>query len=201
LIATALPALYVASAVLADRHVDDPFVMGQSHYQAERGDEVRWVYVRLPVTDPTFRTAALAWAGGFRPEDDLNVEDVAFHFTDSLETARGSGRSTPLATLCLHEDGTPDRWLVGGGDCFGDHVTFSDRVAALGAAVPRDVPRDVARYRVARALCADVPRSEVLHQGLAADSFCGGIDLPQTHRRLEEDYGADRLAEWTVASE
>jgi hypothetical protein len=195
-IALLLPVMFVTGALSNDHQLRDDFVVGQSWPQAQRGDEIRWVYTRLPVSDPAFRDAAAAFVEPLRPQHDVNSEDVAIYFTDSLDTARSVGRASALATLCRYEDGTPDRWHNGQYDCFAAHVSFSDRVAALAAAVPRDRPGDVARYVVARAACTDIPVAPVPSAGVAAQDFCSHTDLPALHDALQEAYGDDELTTW-----
>jgi hypothetical protein len=148
------------------------------------------------VSDPAFRDAAAAFVEPLRPQHDVNSEDGAIYFTDSLDTARSVGRASALATLCRYEDGTPDRWHNGQYDCFAAHVSFSDRVAALAAAVPRDRPGDVARYVVARAACTDIPVAPDPSAGVAAQDFCSHTDLPALHDALQEAYGDDELTTW-----
>jgi hypothetical protein len=195
-IALLLPALYVAGALSSDRHLQDRFVMGRSEYQPDRGDEVRWVYTRLAVTDAAFQDAALAFVDALRPQHDANSEDVAIFFTDSLDTARSVGNAAALTTLCLYEDGTADRWFPGQHDCFGDHVSFSNRIAALGRNIPPTTPRDVAAYLIARAACADVAAAASNPNEQAAQTFCGHMDLPAMHNALQHAYPNEQLSAW-----
>lgn len=200
-VALVLPALYLVGSIKSNARLAEPFVLGQSRPEPARGDETQWVYTRLSMTDPTFRSKALAWIEPRRPERAMNVEDVAFLFTDSLEAASGLETAPAAATLCVHEDGTPDRWLSGGADCFGDHVTFSDRVAAAAASIPRDVPADVRSYLVARSLCRNVTRADPGNDVLAEQAFCRGFDLEQMWRALQAGYRPEHLDAWTSRSE
>ena len=191
-----LPSMYLWVAVSGNTRLVDPFVRGQSLGRPERGDEIRWVYARLSFTDPTFRSAALAWIAAMRPETSVNDEDVAFFFTDSLDAATGVGTAVAATTLCVYEDGTPDRWQNGEADCFSEHVSFSDRVAAIGARVPRDMPGDVRRYLSALSLCGSVVRSDPFQDGLADQAFCRQFDLQPMQQALEAEYGTEQLAIW-----
>jgi hypothetical protein len=195
-VALVVPSLYLATAVTSNEHLADPFVRGQSRPASGRGDEIRWIYVRLPVSDPTFESAALAWIEPLRPERSVNVEDVAFYFTDSLDTATGVGALPAARTLCVYEDGTPDRWQPGQADCFGGHESFSDRVATLQATIPHDIPQDVRAYLSAHSLCAETSRSDAGQDGLAEHAFCNRFDLSQMLRDVRAVHGPEQLAIW-----
>lgn len=189
-----LPLLYVALAVGTNDRLTQDLVTGRSEHRSQRGDEVMWVYTRLSMRDASFRQAALAHVASHRPQLSVNVEDVAVFFTDSLDTAKGIGDAPTLATLCLYEDGTPDRWQGGEADCFSDHETFSDRVQKTRAAISSDTPWNVANFLVTRTLCTGNQSAE--GDGLAQVSFCRGVDLAAMHEALVREYGGATLAAW-----
>ncbi len=66
------------------------------------------------------------------PDQNVNVQDLAVYFTDSLHVARKfSPDGQPIMTLCLYEDGTPATWHAWRADCFSAHENFRERLQRL----------------------------------------------------------------------
>ncbi|MCA9504270.1 MAG: hypothetical protein KC616_14370 [Myxococcales bacterium] len=101
---------------------------GRAHPGPSRGDEVRFAWSRLDSL-AALEPIAREYARAYSPDQSVNAEDVAIHFTTSLEGAQLGQEAGVVATLCLYEDGTPDRWGAGVVDCF-DHESFTDRFIA-----------------------------------------------------------------------
>ena len=116
------------------------------------------------------------------------------YYTDSFDAARNFAEGPVLRTLCLYEDGTPDRWLEGKGDCFSDHTSFSERRHERASHYHGRMPRDVANYAMFRDLCADVEMPERYDDGYAEVSTCYRVDLDARRAELEQKYPAEELA-------
>jgi hypothetical protein len=188
------PALYVYGSIQGNDRLREPFLHGHVRALPDRGDAARYAFTRMSSADPTFRDAAAAYADEFRPEKNPNVEDLAIYFTDSLHTARSPrGSETPLATLCLYEDGTPDRWQEGEADCFTRHTTFSERRTDLAGKAPEQVPGDVWELAVETALCKNVEIPEGRFYGRTLVDHCAGIDLAEMRSALAQRHEAAEL--------
>lgn len=135
---------------------EEPFVHGASRYGAMRGDETNMVFTRLPVNSSDFRTRAETWVAPLHPSLNVNIEDAAFMFTRSLDAVRNFDESKVRATFCMYEDGTPSRWLEGPGDCFDDHVSFSERFAHAVKERPTGEHPDLRTYFGAVKACENV---------------------------------------------
>lgn len=93
-----------------------------------RGDEFVAYFTTLPMTPATL-AEAVARHGLPPPQEDVNVQDQAVLFFDDHAAARQLRMDRVRMTWCRYEDGTPDRWIPGAGDCFGSHLNFSERLA------------------------------------------------------------------------
>lgn len=196
-LAVAIPASYLALSPAALPQAREPFQWGRHLPAPGPADAVRLVFTRLPVDHPAFREQARAFIGDRGPAGNVNAEAMAFLFTDSLESARALGEREPLTTLCLYQDGTPERWLPGRGDCFGDHQTFRDRLNEVGSRLPRSLPGDVRSFLIVRELCTErldsAPAASSPH-----DEFCGDRDLDALRDELAERYPATSLEDWGI---
>lgn len=139
--------------------VNEAFVVGQSRPGQVRGDEVLMVFTRLNMQAPDVVARALAWAEPYHPRRDINADDTALLFTDSLEAARRMETARAVRTLCLYEDGTQPLWLPGGQPegCFERHLSFQERLVAAHAARPAGEPPALASYLARKAACEAVP--------------------------------------------
>jgi hypothetical protein len=99
-------------------------------------------------------------------------------------------------TLCLYEDGTPDRWEEGEADCFSDHVAFGERQAELAERIPRSTPRDVLEHLLLRELCAGFEKPERYDDGIARVMDCYDFDPRASLDALVARYHRDALAAW-----
>ncbi|MEZ5561232.1 MAG: hypothetical protein R3E86_22165 [Pseudomonadales bacterium] len=198
-IALVIPGAYLLTSPAALPSGQAPFQWGRPIPTPERGDVAQFVFTRLPIDAPQFEAKARAFIGDRGPATDVNAEDMAFVFTDSLETAQAMGADAPLTTLCLYEDGTPDRWLPGHGDCFGDHLTFSDRLKQAGEQLPRSLPGDVRSFLVLRSLCGTIGGEAAIPPAPSRRDFCRGRDLAAVRDQLESRYPAASLQDWGVA--
>lgn len=197
-LAMVIPVSYLLVGPAALPEAREPFLWGRHVPAPGPADAVRLVFTRLPVDHPTFREQARAFIGDRGPAGNVNAEAMAFMFTDSLESARALGEHEPLVTLCLYQDGTPERWLAGRGDCFGDHQTFRDLLNEVGSRLPRSLPGDVRSFLIVRELCADrldaAPAASSPH-----DDFCGDRELGSLQDELASRYPAARLEEWGIS--
>lgn len=103
-------------------------LIGASRPGPARGDETKAVYTQLPM-QPARLADALARQGLLpHPRDDVNVQDQALVFFDSLADAQRLNLANARLTWCRYEDGSAEQWLPGAGDCFGGHLNFSERL-------------------------------------------------------------------------
>ena len=189
-----VPALaYLAMVYFDSDRATETFVFGRPQPLATRGDEIVWIFTRQDVLSPTFREDATRFVEPHRPDEDVNAEDTAFYFTDSMFAAREYGDGPVLATLCAYEDGTADQWHAGQADCFSDHLSFSDEYAAYLNRTRDRAPSDVSVLAFATARCPGVVYPERDTGGHALRDFCRYLDLDERRRQLGEKYGADEL--------
>jgi hypothetical protein len=129
LLALGLPLLLLAAQwrqLPVHRH---ELLIGASRPGPARGDETTAIYTRLPM-QPAPLADALARQGLLpHPRDDVNVQDQALVFFDSLADAQRLNLTNARLTWCRYEDGSAERWIPGAGDCFGGHRNFSERLA------------------------------------------------------------------------
>ncbi len=196
-LAMVIPVSYLLVGPAALPEAREPFLWGRHVPAPGPADAAQLVFTRLAVDDPTFRRRARAFIGDRGPTGNVNAEDMAFLFTDSLESARALGDREPLVTLCLYQDGTPERWLPGRGNCFGDHQTFRDLLNEVGSRLPRSLPGDVRSFLIVRELCT--ARLEPVRAAASPhDEFCGDRDLGPLQDELASRYPVSRLEEWGI---
>lgn len=183
----------VAPIAMAARSglVTEPFLMGHSRPGQVRGDEVLMIYTSLDMQAPDFQHRALTWADRYHPSRDLNADDTAVLFVDSLEAAQRMETTRARHTLCLYEDGTPPLWSPGGQPdaCF-RHVSFQERLMAARAAQAAGRPEEVAAY-LARSVACEATSSAHAGQSVpgrevSALHMCAG--LLELRERLSHQY-------------
>ena len=182
-------ALYVGSDAAGLDRLKEPFQFGRPGYTETRGDGELWIYTRLQPDDPEFREQALSYVDEYRPDDDVNVDDVAVYFTDSLQAAKNHKESPALATLCLYEDGTPDRWYDGNGDCFSNHVSFVERLNTRLAELSGSLPTDVSMYLLFIEFCTGLDVPDGYYGGNSRIDFCNNKDRDEKRAELVQKYG------------
>lgn len=185
---------YIVIAFSVNDRLTDPFVHGRGEWSSDRGDGVYYVYTRLDTADPEFADAATAFVARHRPETDVNIDDLAVFFTDS--TAKSMGKEPLLKTLCLYEDGTPDRWLDGKGDCFSEHISLTERMHELANRFEAIMPHDVATFAMFRELCTGVTVPEHYDDGSTEHRTCHRVDLQGKRSALEQKYTPEDLARY-----
>lgn len=168
------------------------FTAGGSDRDRVRGNEFLMVYTPLDVNAADFRQLAERWVekpGAMaHPRFHVSAEDLAVMFTRDRDAIRRFDSSKALLTLCLYEDGAPQRWLPGAGDCFSGHQSFSERLSAAAAARPPEEPAELRQYFAARELCAkDSHASVPSGQGLQLTSafICEGLRQDRERLRLK----------------
>jgi len=192
-IAVVPAALYVAVSLATSERLERDFVPGRPGYTEQRGDGIFWIYTRLAPDAPGFRAAAEAFMENMGPDQNVNVQDLAVYFTDSLHVAREfSSDGQPIMTLCLYEDGTPATWHAGRADCFSAHENFSERLERLYGELPAELPRDVQVYRVGTMICADMVVPDRYDEN-EATNFCRYARLDEKRANLEGVYGEQAL--------
>lgn len=165
------------------------FRQGMARPAGTRGDQAFYVYTGHDPASPAFRMRAETFASRYSPAENVNAEDVALHFTTSLDAAL-TGREPPVAaTLCLYEDGTPSAWLDGDGDCFTGHENRQERLQELMANLPDDLSAPVRRYLVWRSLCEGAELPDRYDSGLAVVRQCFNTDLGALRSAAADEVG------------
>ncbi|CAG0986121.1 hypothetical protein MTYP_02024 [Methylophilaceae bacterium] len=153
IVALAIPAAYAAAALQADPRQQNPFVYAGARGADQRGDEMVFYYSKLPVGSDAFRQAASDVLAHHDPRMNVNAEDIALHFYDSLASAQAQDRSSAKYTVCLYQDGTAATWNPGSFDCFRDHESFSERFEGAFRAQDKSLPQDVRIWLARRDAC------------------------------------------------
>ncbi len=186
-------AMYVGSDAAGLDRLKEPFQFGRQAYTETRGDAVVWVYTRLDPSTRSFRESALDFVEQFRPEQRSDTDDLAIYFTNSLQTARTGAEGHPVATLCLYEDGTPDGWYEGAGDCFTGHESFTEQFQARSTQLFAVLPTDVSVYVMFNEFCQGIEIPSGYSGGVAHFDFCRGQNADKKRAELEKVYGAEEL--------
>jgi hypothetical protein len=161
---------------------DQPFRIGAGRFAGARSDETVMVYSHVQIHQAGFRKQAEDWAAApssmVHPRFHIDSEDTTVMFTNDPDAANRGDVARVEATLCLYEDGTGPVWFDGTGDCFGNHLNFSERIEREVAKRSADEPLEVRRYLAARAVCGSlvVPESEsAAGLELRSSRVCGAL--------------------------
>ena len=154
IVALAIPAAYAAASLQADPRQQTPFVYVGERGTDQRGDERVFYYSKLSLGSDAFRQAAAVVLARHDPRTNLNAEDIAIHFYDSLAAAQAQNNSGAKYTVCLYQDGTATTWNPGNFDCFGNHESFSERLAQASGMQDKSLPQDVRSWLARRDACA-----------------------------------------------
>lgn len=153
-LALAIPAAYAWMSLSADPRQQNPFVHVGERGTGRRGDELVFYYSKLPVGSEAFRQAAAAVLERHDPRMNMNAEDIAIHFHNSLAAAQAHNSSDAKYTVCLYQDGTPPSWNPGSFDCFSGHESFSERREKAFSMQDGALPQDVRSWLARRDACA-----------------------------------------------
>lgn len=154
IMALAIPVAYAVVSLKTDPRQQNPFVYVGEHGTGRRGDEVVFYYSKLPLGSEAFRQAASAVLERHDPRMNLNAEDIAIHFYDSLASAQARNSSGAKYTVCLYQDGTATTWNPGSVDCFSGHESFSERREKAFSMQDKALPQDVRSWLARRDACA-----------------------------------------------
>jgi hypothetical protein len=149
----AIPAAYAMASLQADPRQRIPFVFAGERPSDRRGDETVFYYTKLPLGSDEFRRAASAVLERHDPRMNLNAEDIAIHFYDSLAAAQAQNRSGAKYTVCLYQDGTATTWNPGSFDCFSNHESFTERLEKASSRQDKALPQDVRLWLARRDAC------------------------------------------------
>lgn len=149
-----IPAAYSAASLKADRRQQNPFVHAGAAPTGNRGDERVFIYTKLPPGSAEFRQAASDVIAQYDPRSNINTEDIAVHFFDSLAPAQSRDYGAARYTVCLYQDGTPTTWNPGSFDCHAVHESFTERVEKVLAMQDRALPPDVRFWLARRDACS-----------------------------------------------
>lgn len=150
----AIPVAYAAVSLKADPRQQNPFVYTGERGTGQRGDEMAFYYSKLPLGSEAFREAARALLERHDPRANMNAEDIAILFYDSLASAQAQDRSGAKYTVCLYQDGTATTWNPQNFDCFSSHESFSERREKAFGLQNRALPQDVRLWLARRDACA-----------------------------------------------
>ena len=151
--ALAIPVAYGMVSLKADPRQRNPFVYAGTRAAQERGDEMVFYYSKLPLESDAFRRAASAVLDQHDPRMNMNAEDIAIHFHDSLASAQAQNKSGAKLTVCLYQDGTATTWNPGSFDCFSNHESFSERLQKAFGMQSTALPQDVRLWLARRDAC------------------------------------------------
>lgn len=154
IMALAIPVAYAVVSLKTDPRQQNPFVYVGEDGTGRRGDEVVFYYSKLPLGSEAFRQAASAVLERHDPRMNLNAEDIAIHFYDSLASAQARNSSGAKYTVCLYQDGTATTWNPGSVDCFSGHESFSERREKAFNMQDKALPQDVRSWLARRDACA-----------------------------------------------
>lgn len=154
MIALAIPAVFAAASLQADPRRQNPFVYAGELGTGQRGDEMAFYYSKLPLGSEAFRQATAAVLERHDPRVNINAEDIAIHFFDSLAAAQARNSSAAKYTVCLYQDGTATAWHPGSFDCFSGHESFSERREKAFSMQDKTLPPDVRSWLARRDACA-----------------------------------------------
>lgn len=150
----AIPLAYAVVSLKADPRQQNPFVYTGERGTGRRGDEMAFYYSKLPLGSEAFRQAAHALLARHDPRMNMNAEDIAIHFFDSLASAQAQNSSGAKYTVCLYQDGTATTWNPGSFDCFSNHESFSERREKAFNMQNKALPLDVRLWLGRRDACA-----------------------------------------------
>lgn len=149
-----IPVTYSAVSLKTDRRQQNPFVHAGAVPTGNRGDERVFIYSKLPPGSAEFRQAATGVIAQYDPRSNINTEDIAVHFFDSLASAQSRDYGAARYTVCLYQDGTPTTWNPGSFDCHASHESFSDRLQKVLSTQDPALPPDVRFWLARRDTCA-----------------------------------------------
>ncbi len=149
-----IPAAYAMASLKADPRQQNPFVHAGAVPTGNRGDERVFIYSKLPLGSAEFRQAAVALTARYDPRSNINAEDIAIHFFDSLAPAQSRDWGAARYTVCLYQDGTPTTWNPGSFDCHANHESFTERLHKVLATQDDALPPDVRFWLARRSTCA-----------------------------------------------
>jgi hypothetical protein len=152
--ALAIPAAYAVASLKADPRQQNPFVYAGERPADRRGDELVFYYSKLPLGSDAFRQAASTVLERHDPRMNMNAEDIAIHFFDSLTSAQAQNKNDAKYTVCLYQDGTATMWNPGSFDCFSNHESFSERLEKASNMQSKALPQDVRLWLARRDACA-----------------------------------------------
>lgn len=195
--ALAIPVAYAAVSLEADPRQQNPFVYAGEHGTGRRGDEVVFYYSKLPPGSQAFREAANAVLARHDPRMNMNAEDIAIHFYNSLAAAQARNSSGANYTVCLYQDGTATTWNPGSFDCFSNHESFSERREKAFSAQDKALPLDVRSWLSRRDACAGRKRLTA-PAGVFMDNqevrSCDPAQMERTRAELLKKFGSDSNA-------
>lgn len=149
-----IPTAYAMASLKSDPRQQDPFVYAGARQTEQRGDEMVFYYSKLAFESDAFRQAASTVLERHDPRSNVNSEDIAIHFFDSLASAQAQDRRGAKYTACIYQDGTATTWNPGSFDCFRDHESFSERYQKAFAMQATGLPQDVRIWLGRRDACA-----------------------------------------------
>ena len=174
------------------------FEYGRSMYTSNRGEEIIPVYTSARYDEDVFLDWIAQKGSRFHPWSDVNSEHTALLFTNSMHLTKWGrfdqiDHENTVATICLYED---DRSIVphpGYYDCFADHNTVQQELAALAASQSTGLGKDVDSWYARTLLCEGVDISEVVATDIERIGVCQGMVrvYPRDLKRFIEKYGEE----------
>lgn len=182
----ALPLAYSIVSLETNPRRQDAFVYTGTREGPQRGDEMAFYYAKLPLGSDAFRQAATAVLARHDPSNNVNSEDIAVFFFDSLAPAQAFNPAEARHTVCLYQDGTATTWNPGRADCFSQHESFSERFEKASRSQSAQLPPDVRSWLGRRQACAgQQPRTGP--NGQPADNKATRLCDPASTERARQE--------------
>ncbi len=192
--ALAIPVVYAAVSLKADPRQQNPFVYVDERGTGRRGDEMAFYYSKLPLGSEAFRQAANVVLERHDPRMNMNAEDIAIHFYNSLASAQARNSSGANYTVCLYQDGTATTWNPGSFDCFSHHESFSERREKAFGMQDKALPLDVRVWLSRRDACVGRKRLTAptgMHMDNQEVRSCDPAQMERAREELLKKFESD----------
>jgi len=191
-----VPAVIVAFSVVSYKTGGPVFEAGLPMPTTVRGEKSVMVFTSENYDEDLFVNWVKQDYSFAHPWSDTNAEHVAVFFTNSLQAIKRARidqaeSDCTIATICLYEE---DRSITPHGgyhDCFADHLTVDEELAALAAANPTGLGSDIDFWYARLLLCDAVGLPEPVDSDLARPYLCHSMARDQARfaKRFIDKYG------------
>ncbi|MDY0191832.1 MAG: hypothetical protein RBR22_14000 [Desulfuromonas sp.] len=191
-----VPAAIIGLSVINYQISGPVFERGGPMYSGVRGEEIIMVYTSASYDEELFLNWLKQNKNFARPWLNVNTEHVAVLFTNSMQVIKWRqydqiAEDGTIATVCLYEE---DRSIIphaGYYDCFADHPTVDQELAALVASNSTGLGTDIDHWYARLLLCEGIDISDTTPTDVARINLCQAMarGYSQTVKRFTEKYG------------